>query len=100
MFVMLVIYLQEAVFKKEVEHLSKKSRKNTLKVEKGFYTKENMRKVLGWNAKLVGIILCSTCSVFSHAAALCPVDPLLPPFPICQPAHSGSESRMRSGTAL
>ncbi|CAL1132409.1 unnamed protein product [Cladocopium goreaui] len=43
----------KAVFKKEVEHLSKKSRKNTLKVEKGFYTKENMRKVLGWNAKRI-----------------------------------------------
>ena len=49
--------VQEAVFKKEVEHLTKKSRKNTLKVERGFYTKENMRKVLGWNAKLVGTIL-------------------------------------------
>jgi len=65
--------LQEAVFKKEVEHLSKKSRKNTLKVEKGFYTKENMRKVLGWNAKLVGIILCSTVQhvLFSPMLQLC-----------------------------
>lgn len=44
--------LKEA-FKKEVEHIQKRSRKNTVKVEKGFFTKEKMRKVLGWSANLI-----------------------------------------------
>ncbi|CAL1137069.1 unnamed protein product [Cladocopium goreaui] len=38
------------VFLKTIEHQQKKSRKNNLHVEKGFYTKANMKKDLGWDA--------------------------------------------------
>ena len=52
--------LKEA-FKKEVEHIQKRSRKNTVKVDKGFYTKEQMKKDLGWSMNLI--------SQFSHHIA-------------------------------
>jgi hypothetical protein len=48
--------LKEA-FKKEVEHIQKRSRKNTVKVDKGFYTKEQMKKDLGWSMNLISSLV-------------------------------------------
>ena len=47
------LWLQKEIFKKEVEHIQKKTRKNTLQVEKGFYSKEKMKTDLKWSATLV-----------------------------------------------
>ena len=41
--------LQEA-FKKRVEHVRTQKKRNTLKVHVGWYSKENMKKKLGWPA--------------------------------------------------
>ena len=40
----------EVAFVKKVEHHRRRSRKNTLTVKSGWYTKENMRKQLNWSA--------------------------------------------------
>jgi len=39
----------EEEFKKNIEHMQKKSRRSKIHVENGFYTKENMKIKLGWN---------------------------------------------------
>ena len=36
-------------FKKHIEHMQKKSRRNNVHVEKGFYTKEKMKTALSWS---------------------------------------------------
>lgn len=36
-------------FKKHVEHLQKKSRRSKIHVACGFYSKDNMKKKLGWD---------------------------------------------------
>ncbi|CAK9026816.1 unnamed protein product, partial [Durusdinium trenchii] len=36
-------------FKKKIEHLQKRTRKNKFHVERGFYTKEAMAKELKWS---------------------------------------------------
>ena len=41
--------MQEA-FKKHIEHMQRRSRKTKIHVDSGFYTKENMKKKLGWSA--------------------------------------------------
>ena len=35
-------------FKKQIEHMQKKSRRSKIHVERGFYTKEKMKTKLGW----------------------------------------------------
>lgn len=55
------LWLQKEIFKKEVEHIQKKTRKNTLQVEKGFYSKEKMKTDLKWSATLVSTGLQKLC---------------------------------------
>ena len=38
------------MFKKQVEHIYRKSRKTNIHVEKGFYTKQKMKDELKWDA--------------------------------------------------
>jgi hypothetical protein len=38
----------EEEFKKNIEHMQKKSRRSKIHVERGFYSKETMKTKLGW----------------------------------------------------
>ncbi|CAK8985363.1 unnamed protein product [Durusdinium trenchii] len=42
--------LLDEAFKKHIEHMQRRSRKTKIHVDSGFYTKENMKKKLGWSA--------------------------------------------------
>ena len=43
------IYPSQDAFKKHVEHIQKKSRRSKVHVAQGYYSKENMKKKLGWD---------------------------------------------------
>ena len=85
---MLHVSLKDS-FKKKIEHIQKRSRRSKIHVAKGFYTKENMKKKLGWPASTSKLIyqsysgkfhlIITNCSVLSQEKDSSCSGLLLPP---------------------